>query len=143
MASWRVEPPSHQLLLLIHCHSFLSSLFSFNMHQRYCAEISTTTSLSTQKSPVPLPSMQPSISASLQNADIRKSNNATVEMAIADFFTAKILLMLLLSRQGLPGLYVCAALLVMILFCQITNKLGENYLTLITNLPIRPTRICS
>ena len=59
------------------------------MHQRYCAEISTTTSLSTQKSPVPLPSMQPSISASLQNADIRKSNNATVEMAIADFFHSK------------------------------------------------------
>ena len=59
------------------------------MHQRYCAEISTTTSLSTQKSPVPLPSMQQSIFASLLNVDIRRSNNATVEMAIADFFHSK------------------------------------------------------
>ena len=38
-------------------------------------------------SPFTLPSMQPSISASIQNmGDIRKSNNATLEMAIADFF---------------------------------------------------------
>ena len=31
-------------------------------------------------------SSQPSISASIQNMDIRKSHNAIVEMAIADFF---------------------------------------------------------
>ena len=31
-------------------------------------------------------SSQPSISASIHNMDIRKSHNATVEMAIADFF---------------------------------------------------------
>jgi hypothetical protein len=47
----------------------------------------TSSSYSKRKSPFPLPSMQPSISASIQNmGDIRKSNNATVEMAIADFF---------------------------------------------------------
>ena len=48
---------------------------------------SVTSSYSKRKSPFALPSMQPSISASIQNmGDIRKSNNATLEMAIADFF---------------------------------------------------------
>jgi len=49
---------------------------------------SVTSSFSSKrKSPFHLPSMQPSISASIQNmGDIRKSNNATLEMAIADFF---------------------------------------------------------
>ena len=48
---------------------------------------SVTSSYFKRKSPFTLPSMQPSISASIQNmGDIRKSNNATLEMAIADFF---------------------------------------------------------
>jgi hypothetical protein len=76
----------------------------------------TSSYSSKRKSPFPLPSMQPSISASIQNmGDIRKSNNTTLEMAIADFSTARILLIILWSPQGLPALFVCAALLVMIL----------------------------
>jgi hypothetical protein len=48
---------------------------------------SVTSSYSKRKTPFALPSMQPSISASMQNmGDIRKSNNATLEMAIANFF---------------------------------------------------------
>ena len=76
---------------------------------------SDTSSYSNRKSPFPLPSMQLSISASIQNmGDIWKSNNATVEMAIADFSTARLLLMRLWSPQGFPTLSVCAALLAMI-----------------------------
>ena len=57
------------------------SLFSVN------DGASVTSSQSKRKSPFSLPSMQPSISASIQNMrDIRRSNNATLEMAIADFF---------------------------------------------------------
>jgi hypothetical protein len=50
-------------------------------------------------------SSQPSISASIQNMDIRKSHNAIVEMAIADFFHCEnIPDVQLLSHQGLKGL---------------------------------------
>jgi hypothetical protein len=49
----------------------------------------------------PSRSGQPSISASMQNVDIRKSNNATLEMAIAIFFILKIFPTLLLNCQHL------------------------------------------
>ena len=49
-------------------------------------------------------SSQRSISSSIQNTDIRKSHNAIVEMAIADFFIVRIFQMQLLRRQGLKGL---------------------------------------
>jgi hypothetical protein len=50
-------------------------------------------------------SSQPSISASIQNMDIRKSHNAIVEMAIADFFHCEnIPDVQLLSHQGSKGL---------------------------------------
>ena len=61
--------------------------FSVNDGASVTSSSSKTSSYPKRKSPFPLPSMQPSISASIQNmGDIRKSNNATLEMAIADFF---------------------------------------------------------
>ena len=63
------------------------SVLSVNDGASVTSSYSKTPSYSKRKSPFPLPSMQPSISASMQNmGDIRKSNNATLEMAIADFF---------------------------------------------------------
>ena len=49
-------------------------------------------------------SSQPFISASIQNADICKSHNATVEMAIADFFHYENIPDAVMSHQGLKGL---------------------------------------
>jgi hypothetical protein len=49
-------------------------------------------------------SSQPSISAFIQNMNICKSHNATVEMAIADFFHCENIQMQLLSHQGLKDL---------------------------------------
>jgi hypothetical protein len=66
-----------------------SLLASFSVHDgaSVASSSSRTLSYTQRKSPFHFPSMQPSISASIQNmGDIRKSNNATLEMAIADFF---------------------------------------------------------
>ena len=63
------------------------SILSVNDGASVTSSYSKTPSYSKRKSPFPLPSMQPSISASMQNmGDIWKRNNATLEMAIADFF---------------------------------------------------------
>ena len=64
-----------------------SSSRTLSYPQRKSSSSSRTLSYPQRKSPFSFPSMQPSISAAIQNmGDIRKSNNATLEMAIADFF---------------------------------------------------------
>jgi len=80
-------------------------------------------------------SSQRSISASIQNTDIHKSHNAIVEMAKPTSFIVRIILMQLLSRQDLKGLYRCAAMLEMILLFQIARKLVGSYWISIMRIP--------
>ena len=106
-------------------NSSSSSFFSVDgtmLEESRAVSLTSSFPKSTRKPPFPLPLMQPSISALIHNMDFWKSNNAIVEMAIAVFFTARLLLILLSSCQGLLGLYVCAALLVMTLFCLIAER---------------------
>jgi hypothetical protein len=77
---------------------------------------------------------------STMNLDIQKSNNATIEMAIADFFHCKITHVQLLSCQDLYGLYACATLLERILLCPIESRLRVSYLTSIMQMSMSKTR---
>ena len=92
----------------------LGASFSVNDGVSVASSSSRTLSYPQRKSPFSFPSKQPSISAAIQNmGDIRKSNNATLEMAIADFFHSENIADAVVESPRFAS--VCAALLVMIL----------------------------
>ena len=62
------------------------------------------------------------------NMDIRQSNNARVEMAIADFFHAQIIPDAVVDSPEFKRLYVSVVLLIVLLSYQVRRRLVVSYL---------------
>ena len=119
-------------------------IFSVNDGASVTSSNSKTSSYSKRKSPFTLPSMQPSISASIQNmGDIRKRNNATLEMAIADFFHSDNIADAVVESPRFARLVRVCRLVGDDFFIPNRKKIGGSYWTSITKPRTSPTRISS